>query len=65
METVKMPETPDNYEQVARMRYVEGKTWAQIAKSLRLHHRSIERLARRIRKDMHKAIRIMVIVNEK
>lgn len=58
------PEAPDLYEQAAQMKYVEGKTWAQIAKALDLSRGSLDALKRRLRRDMKKVILIMAIIKK-
>ncbi len=62
METVIMPEAPDRYEQAARMKYVEGKTWAQIARTLGVPKTSMERIKRKLRQDLKIALKIMVLM---
>jgi DNA-directed RNA polymerase specialized sigma24 family protein len=65
MEKVSMPETPDNYELAARMKYMEGKTWAQIAKALSLKRGSVDHIKKKLRRDMLKALKIIAIMNER
>ena len=66
IEKQEYPEAPDRYELAARMKFVEGKTWAQIARELDIPRGgALERLKRRLRRDLRKAIVIMAIINKK
>jgi len=65
MERVHMPDAPDRYEQVARMKYIEGRTWGQIAHALDIPKSSMERLKKRIRQDMETALHIMHMMRHK
>jgi len=59
-----MPDSPDRYELVARMKYVEGKTWAQIGRELEIPSTSLTRISKQIRRDMKLALKIIVIVRQ-
>lgn len=55
-------DAPDIYELAAKMKYMEGKTWAQIGRSLSLSRGTLDSVKRRMRRDMSKVLEIMEIM---
>ena len=64
IEKQEYPDAPDSYELAAQMKYVEGKTWAQIGRALGLQQNELNYLKRRLRRDLKKAILIMAIMKK-
>lgn len=60
----KRQEVQSKYELVYQMKFIEGKTWTQIAKRLDMPATSLDRIKRKIRRDLHMALAVIKTVRQ-